>query len=220
MADVYAILMDIVRSRDLADRADAQRRFETVLAEAAEGLGLITVPCATVGDEFQALAPALPEALTLILRIQLLLPEDLDLRFGVGRGRTDLVGGSGPRALQDGSAWWLAREAIDRARALQDGSSAYVRTRYRADDGDEVLVNAFLLLRDHALAGLSPRQRRMLAGLTGGRTQARIAEAEGVSQAAVSQFAVSKGAALLAAHRLLIETTSRRRPRPAAGGGA
>lgn len=220
MADVYAILMDIVRSRDLADRADAQRRFETVLAEAAEGLGLITAPCATVGDEFQALAPALPEALTLILRIQLLLPEDLDLRFGVGRGRTDLVGGSGPRALQDGSAWRLAREAIDRARALQDGSSAYVRTRYRADDGDEVLVNAFLLLRDHALAGLSPRQRRMLAGLTGGRTQARIAEAEGVSQAAVSQFAVSKGAALLAAHRLLIETTSRRRPRPAAGGGA
>ena len=95
-----------------------------------------------------------------------------------------------------------------------------MRTRYRADDGDEVLVNAFLLLRDHALAGLSPRQRRMLAGLTGGRTQARIAEAEGVSQAAVSQFAVSKGAALLAAHRLLIETTSRRRPRPAAGGGA
>ena len=36
--------MDIVRSRDLADRADAQRRFETVLAEAAEGLGLITAP--------------------------------------------------------------------------------------------------------------------------------------------------------------------------------
>ena len=193
--------MDIVRSRDLADRTDVQRRFETVLAEAAEGLGLITVPCATVGDEFQALAPALPEALTLILRIQLLLPEDLDLRFGVGRGRTDLAGGSGPRALQD-------------------GSSAYARTRYRADDGDEALVNAFLLLRDHALAGLSPRQRRMLAGLTGGRTQARIAAAEGVSQAAVSQFAVSKGAALLAAHRLLVETSSRRRPRPAAGGGA
>lgn len=59
----------------------------------------------------------------------------------------------------------------------------------------------------------------MLAGLTGGRTQARIAEAEGVSQAAVSQFAVSKGAALLAAHRLLMEAVSRR-PRPAAGGGA
>lgn len=220
MADVCAILMDIVRSRDLADRADAQRRFETVLAEAAEGLGLIAAPCAAVGDEFQALAPAFPEALTLILRIRLLLPEDLDLRFGVGRGRTDLAGGSGPRALQDGSAWRLAREAIDRARALQDGGGAYVRTRYRADDGDEALVNAFLLLRDHALAGLSPRQRRMLAGLTGGRTQARIAAAEGVSQAAVSQFAVSKGAALLAAHRLLIETTSRRRPRPAAGGGA
>ena len=53
MADVCAILMDIVRSRDLADRADAQRRFETVLAEAAEGLGLITAPCAAVGDEFQ-----------------------------------------------------------------------------------------------------------------------------------------------------------------------
>ena len=76
MADVCAILMDIVRSRDLADRTDAQRRFETVLAEAAEGLGLIAAPCAAVGDEFQALAPAFPEALTLILRIQLLLPEE------------------------------------------------------------------------------------------------------------------------------------------------
>lgn len=220
MADAYAILMDIVRSRDPADRADAQRRLGTSLAAAAEGLGLIAAPCATVGDEFQALAPTLPDALTLILRIQLLLPEDLDPRFGVGRGRTGLVGGSGPHGIQDGSAWRLAREAIDRARAPQNGGGAYARTRYRADDGDEALVNAFLLLRDHALAGLSPRQRRMLAGLTGGRTQARIAEAEGVSQAAVSQFAVSKGAALLAAHRLLIETASRRRPRPAAGGGA
>ena len=65
-------------------------------------------------------------------------------------------------------------------------------------------MNALLTLRDHSLAGLGGRQRRMLAGLTSGQTQARVAAEIGVSQAAVSQFVVSKGAALLAAHRLLV----------------
>lgn len=211
MSDVYAILMDIVRSRDLPDRAGAQRQIQEVLASAAQGLDLLSEPYATVGDEFQAVAPALPGALTFTERVQLMLPEGLGLRFGVGRGRVAVVGGGSAHAIQDGSAWWLAREAIERAHDLQGSGGGYLRTRYRAEGRDgvqEPVVNALLALRDHALAALSPRQRRMMVGLAAGRTQGAVAADVGVTQAAVSQFASSRGAALLAAHRLLVDAAA------------
>lgn len=204
MLHACAILMDIVRSRELPDRVGAQRRIEETLAVACRGLGLLAEPYATVGDEFQAVAPTLSGALVMTGRVQLLLPDGLMLRYGIGRGEIQNIGSDAARALQDGSAWWRAREAIDHAHEIQDAGAEYLLTCFRGGGGEEdALVNALLTLRDHSLAGLGGRQRRMLAGLTSGQTQARVAAEIGVSQAAVSQFAASKGAALLAAHRLL-----------------
>ena len=206
MLHACAILMDIVRSRELPDRVGAQRRIEETLAVACQGLGLLAKPYASVGDEFQSVAPTLGGALVLTERVQLLLPDGLMLRYGIGEGEIQNIGGDAARVLQDGSAWWRAREAIDHAHEVQDAGAEYLLTCYRggSDEEEQALVNALLTLRDHSLAGLGGRQRRMLAGLTSGQTQARVAAEIGVSQAAVSQFVVSKGAALLAAHRLLV----------------
>ena len=52
----YAIIADIVGSRALPDRAQAQQTFIDVLTRAGEGLDLPRSPYATVGDEFQAVA--------------------------------------------------------------------------------------------------------------------------------------------------------------------
>ncbi|WP_233188392.1 SatD family protein [Actinomyces qiguomingii] len=174
-------------------------------------------PVATVGDEFQAIAASLSAALTLTLRVQLLLPEGLALRFGIGVGGVETVsvdaGGTGADAgIQDGSAWWAAREAIERAHAAQDAGREFCRTWVRvAQDavvpGDaqesEAVVNALLLLRDQAVARLRPRQRRMTTALLAGTTQVEVARAEKVSQQAVSDFSRGVGAALIEAQTLL-----------------
>ena len=85
----YAVIADIVGSRTLTNRAEAQRIYEAALADASEGLALLQAPYPTVGDEFQAVAYTLEDALLLTLRAQLLLPSQLQLRFGIGAGRIE-----------------------------------------------------------------------------------------------------------------------------------
>lgn len=219
---VIAVIADIVGSRTLADRSRAQRTFTDVLARAGEGLDLPRPPYATVGDEFQALATDLSTALTLTLRTQLLLPEGLSLRFGVGAGEArDIDDGGTPRSLQDGSAWWRAREAVDEAHAAQDDGLDFVRTRVRLGrEGDpegqdeavetmEAMANAMLTLRDQAVERLRERPRRVIAHLLMGATQVQAARAESVTQSAVSALVRGTGAGLLRSQMLIAPPAAR-----------
>lgn len=83
----------------------------------------------------------------------------------------------GPSSPSDGPA--SSDEALPTGRharpALLDGADP------------EGLVNAFLVCRDELVAGLDDRDARILVGCLEGRSQAAIAEAEGVSASAVSQ---------------------------------
>ena len=217
----YAVIADIVGSRDLPDRARAQRIFVDVLARAGEGLNLPRSPYATVGDEFQAVADGLGAALTLTLRTQLLLPGALSLRFGVGAGEVREVGAADGVPVQDGSAWWLAREAIDCAHAAQDAGLDFVRTRVRlgADAPEdraepaaretehERVTNAMLTLRDQAVQRMRERPRRLMGRLLMGATQVEAAVAEGITQSAVSALVRGTGAGLLEAQALLVAAT-------------
>ena len=222
MENLYAVIADIIRSRDLADRGRAQRVIHETLDRAAEGLGLTQHPYATVGDELQAVSATLADALTLTLRTHLLLPEGLGLRFGIGVGaiyEVEGVAGSGVdgtsgRPIQDGSAWWAAREAIGKAHHLQDAGRSFIRTWLRIHPdvvggsvGErcecEGVINSVLILRDQTIFRFQPRQRRIMAGLLMGVTQVEIARQEKVSQQAVSEYARSAGASLLEVQKLL-----------------
>ncbi|WP_315583730.1 SatD family protein [Actinomyces viscosus] len=224
----YALIADIVRSRDLPDRSRAQQVIYETLDHAAEDLTLTQRPYATVGDELQAVSATLADALTLTLRTHLLLPEGIGLRFGVGAGVISEVdgmvgdgsGGAARRPIQDGSAWWAAREAIDRAHELQDEGRSFIRTwlRIHPDEANgseeernerEGFVNSVLILRDQAVFRCQPRQRRMMAGLLMGRTQLEIARQEKVSQQAVSDFARGVGSSLLEVQKILDGMTER-----------
>ena len=210
----YALIADIIRSRDLPDRRRAQHVIHETLDRAAEGLALTQRPYATVGDELQAVSTTLADALALTLRTHLLLPEGLGLRFGIGVGTISEVEGVAGRLIQDGSAWWVAREAIESAHRLQDEGRAFVRTWLRihpdvvsgsggGQSEREGLVNSVLILRDQAVFRFQPRQRRMMAGLLMGMTQVEVARQEKVSQQAVSEFARSAGSSLLEVQKLL-----------------
>ena len=221
----YAVIADIVGSRTLTNRADAQRIFEAALERASEGLALLQAPYPTVGDEFQAVAYTLEDALLLTLRAQLLLPPQLQLRFGIGAGRIEEFAsgvhrqapahgrGADSAALQDGSAWWAARAAINRAHDVQDASNPFIRTWFMAHASVEsefsshcqTCINAMLSLRDHSILKLSARHRRITASLLLGKTQVEIARAEKLSQQAISDFARGTGAGLIQSSLIIAE---------------
>ena len=221
----YAVIADIVGSRTLTDRADAQRIFEAALERASEGLALLQAPSPTVGDEFQAVAYTLEDALLLTLRAQLLLPPQLQLRFGIGAGRIEEFAsgvhrqapargrGAESAALQDGSAWWAARAAINRAHDVQDASNPFIRTWFMVHASVEsefsshcqTCINAMLSLRDHSILKLSARHRRITASLLLGKTQVEIARVEKLSQQAISDFARGTGAGLIQSSLIIAE---------------
>ena len=221
----YAVIADIVGSRTLTNRADAQGIFEAALERASEGLALLQAPYPTVGDEFQAVAYTLEDALLLTLRAQLLLPSQLQLRFGIGAGRIEEFAsgvhrqvpargrGAESAALQDGSAWWAARAAINCAHDVQDASNPFIRTWFMAHASVEsefsshcqTCINAMLSLRDHSILKLSARHRRITASLLLGKTQVEIARAEKLSQQAISDFARGTGAGLIQSSLIIAE---------------
>ena len=105
MAPQCALIADIVGSRALSDRPSAQRALEAVLARAAQGLGLLQEPVATIGDEFQLATRTLAGALVYTARVHLLVPDGLSLRFGIGEGQIlvlDALGADGPCVIEWG----------------------------------------------------------------------------------------------------------------------
>lgn len=201
---VIAVTADMVGSRELADRAGAQERLDAAIARVEADAPWAETPLTpTVGDEQQGQYATLDAALAATLLLRLALPEDLDLRFGLGIGdTTEIPAKGGP--LREGPAWWAAREAIERVHALAQRRAPAARTWVVGAPGqDDVsdaairLANAYLLARDELLGVMSARTRRITYARCLGRTQREIAATEGVSQSAVSQAIRSAGAAAI-----------------------
>lgn len=201
-----AVIADIVGSRRLPDRSEAQRTLDRVIARAEQDLPLAASPLrATVGDELQARYEELPAALASLLLVQTALPDGLELRFGIGVGEIRTVEAEGTD-LQDGPAWWAARTAIETVHARQQRAVPTTRTWIvgapEEDDAMHTLIdvaNAYLLARDELVMGMGERERRLVHGRCLGRTQKHLAEAEGISQSAVSQALAGAGSAALVA---------------------
>ncbi len=197
---MIALIGDIVASRALPDRAGAQRRLAAVLAETAALVAGVQPLEATVGDEFQGAYSSFADASRAALLVRLALLPALDVRFGLGVGGTTILDAHRSPLLQDGPAWWAAREAIE---GLGEPRRSAGRTAYVGPE--EGLVNAFLLCRDALVDRLNERGWRMLRLSLCGETQQRIAEIEGVSKSAVSQAFARGISAVRNAQNLLEE---------------
>ncbi|SDC65703.1 SatD family (SatD) [Sanguibacter gelidistatuariae] len=162
---------------------------------------------ATVGDEFQAVFDDVAAALRATAIAQLLFSPEVDCRFGLGLGELRTVGDDA--TIQDGSAWWFAREAIVEAHSREDKANPYLRTWLASDDSRPdiaAIVNSYLLVRDHTIRRMNPRERCVAAGALLGRRQSELATEERISQSAVSQSLQRSGVAtLVAAHQVLDE---------------
>ncbi len=203
MPSRVAVIADIVGSRTLTDRAGAQRAIVASAQQVHADHPVAATPLtATVGDEFQAVYPDLAAALTSLLLLQLHLPDGIQLRFGLGVGAVEPV----DDAITDGPGWWAARAAIEQAHRLQDRAVPRARTRIAAEAGQDAVMtdriayaNAYLLARDELVSAMTGRTRRLTYGRCLGRTQRELADAEGISQPAVSQALSAAGSAALVA---------------------
>lgn len=204
MNQAVGIIADIVGSRDLADRATAQRQILEAFDQAQSVVPTIQEAWATVGDEFQVITATWQEAVRITLRVHVALPAELRLRFGIGGGQIDTVGDSEVGPIQDGTAWLNARDAIENIEQQQQRRDE-VLTGFRSEDTALTeAINAHLLLRDHIIGRMKARERRLFAALVFGATQQEAASEEKISQAAVSQALHRSGAmALLDADEVL-----------------
>ncbi len=206
-----AVIVDVVRSRALPDRAAGQLLLEEALDRVNERIPALQRLAPTVGDECQGMYADLADALRATLMLRLDLGDAVDCRFGIGRGWYASLASAAASPIQDGSAWWTARAAIDETKRRAARSST-LRAWYVPDADAEAeaatapgLVNAYLLARDQLVGAMDSRNRRLLLGRLDGVPQKELAAQEGITASAVSHslrrngaLAVIDGAALLA----------------------
>ena len=184
-----ATVLDVVGSREHPDQAALLRgvadRVRGLLVEqgAARSAG------ASVGDELQALHDRPGDAVWDLARLRLSLlvdpPSDRPVELRAGLGIGEVIGGTQDGATapgQSGTAWWRAREALDRASRQRNG---WPPTRWWAVGG-EVALTATLVALDTMLARLDGDDRRAALALLDGRTAADVADELGVVPSTLS----------------------------------
>lgn len=186
LPESVSLLGDLVASRS----TEREQVHEVLLAAIAATNRLVPAldPLrVTVGDEVQGVYATLGGALRAALHLRNELFGTADMRFGIGGGDVRII--DKKRGIQDGSAWWLAREAIDFAEELA-GQPGYAGVRTAIRDERSVVLppaDAMVRLVDAHISGLREGARRSLIGLLKGLDNAEVAQSEGISQSANSQ---------------------------------
>ncbi len=203
---VFTVIGDLIGSRVATDRAAVHDALVTALDAVNGEVPHVQRLEPTVGDEFQGAYRSLGEAVTAALLVRLEALPLIDVRAGVGCGDLTVFDANREPRLQDGPAWWAARDAIEEVGTRSKRPRAsYLRTWFAG--GDAVVVstaNAFLTCRDQLVSRLKPEAVELLRLSLLGATQAEMAGQLGISQSAVSQRLSTGGInALKDAHDLM-----------------
>lgn len=188
-----AILIDVVESRGMKDFAEQRDRLVDTLSRRHRQRGWIQVDYAvTAWDEFQGLIER-PDQLPWVLWDIWLQTYPIKLRIGLGGGNVERHGG-GTRPLNEavtGEAFFLAREALNRATAHKRGS-ALSRVVLCWNHGlIESAGNGILRLVDALVDRLTETQWESIAGYEQFRKQADVAEALAKSESTISRSLAS-----------------------------
>lgn len=201
---VTAVIGDLVGSRMAADREALHTEVMAALGVANERCRPAEALRPTVGDEFQGVFWNVADALDATLLVRACLTPPHDVRFGVAVGRVEWRSrGGGGFALQDGPAWWAAREAIGYVTGAVRSRQAppSLRTWLDPSTPEADALDAYLLARDHLVSAMDARDRGILRDLLLGQRAADIAAREGISPSAVYQRARRSGATAIVAGR-------------------
>ncbi len=190
MNESVALLVDVVSSRTTA-RRDLHAALRAGADAINRGVAALSPLRTTVGDEMQGVYATLGDALWASVRLRLDLAPSWDVRFGIGGGEVVEVGDG----IQDGSAWWRAREAIDWVKALAaKPGHASARTAIRDERASATpAADAMARLVDAHMARLRPGALASLRGLLLGHDNATVAAGQAITASANSQRIVNNG---------------------------
>lgn len=181
-----ALLGDVVRSRD-SRRAAVHDAILAAIETTNAAVPTLDPLRVTVGDELQGVYASVGDAVaaTMMLRDELL--GTAELRVGLGGGEVRVV--DAERGIQDGSAWWNAREAIERAEetSRRPGHRAARTALVDGRAAANPLADPLLRLLDAELDRLSEATRRTWRDLRRGTPNLEAAAREQVSPSAISQ---------------------------------
>mgnify|MGYP002652003971 CR=1 FL=1 len=193
-----AVILDLVRSRDAQDRKALHERFAAALERVGGEVEAVQPLAVVVGDEAQGVYAGLGAAIDAAWRVRLELLPEHDVRAGIGVGGLEVLDET--TNVQDGPAWWAAREALEAAEsaAARPGSGG-TRTAVRSAQDDPLVVAADVAVRcrDAMVGSLPDTARSVLGGLMRGERQQDIAARLGITQSAVSQRATKADADVL-----------------------
>lgn len=181
-----ALLADQVGSRR-TDRDATHPKLLDALDMVNSRVAAIDDLRVTVGDELQGVYGSLGEALAASHLLRAELYGAVELRFGLGGGEVAVV--DRERGIQDGSAWWNARAAVEAVEQLAR-DPGFSGTRTGIVDDREVanpLTSATVRLVDAQLARLRSGARESLYSLMLGLDNRTAAERAGISPSANSQ---------------------------------
>lgn len=178
-----AVIGDIIGSRKLPDRNDAQNRFRAMADKAnlqynADIVSPLTV---TIGDEFQVLLQSIQAAPVVIEQVkQEMAPIELVFGVGIGEIVTDI---NTQMAIgMDGPAFYFARQALGQAKKKKP------RIIYRSDFVGMDMINSLQYFIESCSARRTNRQRQVLELLNQGFTQEEIAADLHIKQQSVSDI--------------------------------
>lgn len=186
ISECVALLGDVVRSRE-SDRAQVHEATLAALERVNQACPAPDPLRVTVGDEMQGVYDTLGQAVAACYQLRDELFGVAEVRCGFGGGEVRIIDEA--RGIQDGPAWWQAREAIEQAEALarRPGQRG---TRTGLADARPVanpLAGPALHLVDAQLAALSAGARRTFIHLRAGCDNVEAARLEDISPSANSQ---------------------------------
>jgi hypothetical protein len=179
------LIGDIVDSKQVARRADLQKRLAAALRKINDRKPSPASPYTiTLGDEFQAVYKS---ADTLFLDLFSILAEiyPVEARFGVGVGGLTTPLNPKQALGMDGPAFHRAREAI----TVLKKSGYLIRLQgeppQAADAGQWNLLNHLLNFVTNRVGAWEKNRLRIMVGLLAGRSAAELEAELGVSKVAV-----------------------------------
>jgi hypothetical protein len=177
-----AIIGDIDRSRELADRGKVQERLENALGAVNDEFERVIASkfLITLGDEFQGILNSPGESLRIIRRLQSAM-NPVVISFGVGVGTLETA--LKPVALGiDGIAFHRSRDALSTAKA-----KGGARIVYSFDGPGVKLVNFLVFFADRRLKKISQTTIEVHRLMKTNKSQADVAKLLGMTQQGVSR---------------------------------
>lgn len=177
---LIALIGDIVRSREIGNRDEFQKKLESQLRSVnKEAQHLLSPYTVTLGDEFQAVYAKADRLFNDIWKIMMgLYPQKVRFALGVGTLTTPV---NPKRAIgMDGPAFHHARMGITKLKETSYLIKIEAENFPRLD-----LLNNSLYLISQTVSGWSLNRLQVLNGLLSGQSPKKIADSLGISTVAI-----------------------------------